>query len=84
MYSQIKQEFNSFETSCKRVGGLIGGVVKKASFSMLEKGLVKKVSFSSLEMRVVKKCLDWSKKEGEIVKKFKKLSKGCQTFRQTW
>jgi hypothetical protein len=41
-------------------------VVKKASFSMVERGLVKKVSFSSLEMSVVKKSisawLDWAKK----------------------
>jgi hypothetical protein len=37
--------------------GLIGGVVKKASFSMVERGLVKKVSFSSLEMSVVKKSI---------------------------
>jgi hypothetical protein len=40
-------------------------VVKKASFSMVERGLVKKVSFSSLEMSVVKKSisawLDWAK-----------------------
>jgi hypothetical protein len=46
--------------------GLIGGLVKKASFSMVERGLVKKVSFSSLEMSVVKKSisawLDWAKK----------------------
>jgi hypothetical protein len=55
------------ETSCDRDGGLIGGVVKKASFSMVKRGLVKKVSFSSLEMSVVKKSisvwLDWAKKE---------------------
>jgi hypothetical protein len=54
------------ETSCDRVGGLIGGVVKKVSFSMVERGLVKKVSFSSMEMSVVKKSLsawlDWAKK----------------------
>jgi hypothetical protein len=60
--------------------GLIGGVVKKARFSMVERGLVKKVSFSSLEMSVVKKSvsawLDWAKKKKE--KKFKKLSKCCQ------
>jgi hypothetical protein len=41
-------------------------VVKKASFSMVERGLVNKVSFSSLEMSVVKKSisawLDWAKK----------------------
>jgi hypothetical protein len=41
-------------------------VVKKASFSMVERGLIKKVSFSSLEMSVVKKSisawLDWAKK----------------------
>jgi hypothetical protein len=46
--------------------GLIGGVVKKASFSMVERGLVKKVSLSSLEMSMVKKSisawLDWAKK----------------------
>jgi hypothetical protein len=40
-------------------------VVKKASFSMVERGLVKKVSFSSLEMSLVKKFisawLDWGK-----------------------
>jgi hypothetical protein len=52
-----KQELNSSETSCDRVGGLIGGVVKKASFSIVERGLVKKVSFSSLEMSVVKKSI---------------------------
>jgi hypothetical protein len=44
-----KQELNSSETSCNKVGGLKGGVVKKASFSMVERGLVKKVSFSSLK-----------------------------------
>jgi hypothetical protein len=37
--------------------GLKGGVVKKASFSMVERDLVKKVSFSSLEMSVVKKSI---------------------------
>jgi hypothetical protein len=41
-------------------------VVKKASFSMVERGLVKKVSLSSLEMSMVKKSisawLDWAKK----------------------
>jgi hypothetical protein len=46
--------------------GLIGGVIKKASFRMVERSLVKKVSFSSLEMSVVKKSisalLDWAKK----------------------
>jgi hypothetical protein len=55
------------ETSCDRVGGLIGGVVKKASFSMVERGLVKKVIFSSLEMSVVKKSISawlyWAKKK---------------------
>jgi hypothetical protein len=44
--------------------GLIGGVVKKASFSMVERGLVKKVSLSSLEKSMVKKSisawLDWT------------------------
>jgi hypothetical protein len=73
----IKPELNSSETSCNRVGGLIGGVVKKASFSMVERGLVKKVSFSSLEMSVVKKSilawLDWEKRKSP-----KKLSKSCQ------
>jgi hypothetical protein len=39
-----KQELNSSETSYDRVKGLIGGVVKKASFSMVERGLVKKVT----------------------------------------
>jgi hypothetical protein len=62
----LEQELNSSETSCDRVGGLIRGVVKKASFSMVERGLFKKVSFSSLEMSVVKKYisawLDWAKK----------------------
>jgi hypothetical protein len=47
------------------------GVVKKASFRMVERGLVKKVSFSSLEMSVVKKSispwLDWAKKEEKKV-----------------
>jgi hypothetical protein len=96
---QIKQELNSSETSWYKVGGLIGGVVKKASFSMMERGLVKKVSISSLEMSVVTKSfsawLDWAKKRGKkgpkscqkvvkVVKKFKKLSKHCQTFCQTW
>jgi hypothetical protein len=51
-------------------------VVKKTSFSMLERGLVKKVSFSSLEMSVVKKSisawLDWAKKRR------KKSPKSCQ------
>jgi hypothetical protein len=46
----LKQELNSSETSCDRVGGLIGGVVKKAGFSMVERGLVIKVSFSSVCM----------------------------------
>jgi hypothetical protein len=89
------QELNSSETSCDRVGGLLGGVVKKASFSMVERGLVKKVSFSNLEMSVVKKSisawLDWEKKEKKVQKVFKKLSKklsksskSCQTFCQTW
>jgi hypothetical protein len=82
------QELNSSETSCDRVGGLLGGVVKKASFSMVERGLVKKVSFSNLEMSVVKKSisawLNWAKKKKspesfqkvvkKVVKKFKKLS----------
>jgi hypothetical protein len=66
-----------------RVGGLIGGVVKKASFNMVERGLVKKVSFSSLEMSVVKKSisawLDWGgkrrKKVQLVVKKLSKSSK---------
>jgi hypothetical protein len=57
MYDRNKQELNRSETSCDRVGGLIGGVVKKASLSMVERGLVKKVSFSSLEMSVVKKSI---------------------------
>jgi hypothetical protein len=39
-------------------------MVKKASFSMVERGLVKKVSFSNLERSVVKKSisawLDWA------------------------
>jgi hypothetical protein len=76
-----KQELNSSETSCDRVGGLIGGVVKKASFSMVERVLVKKVSFSSLEMNVVKKsisaCLDWREKKSckKVVKKLSKSSK---------
>jgi hypothetical protein len=53
-------------------------VVKKASFSMVERGLVKKVSFSSLEMSVVKKSisawLDWAKKrEKKVQKVVKKL-----------
>jgi hypothetical protein len=73
------QELNSLETSCDRVGGLIGGVVKKASFSMVERGLVKKVCFSSLEMSVVKKSisawLDWAKK---MKTNSKKLSKSYQ------
>jgi hypothetical protein len=46
--------------------GIIGGVVKKSSFSMVERGLVKKLSFTSLEMRVVKKSISawlyWAKK----------------------
>jgi hypothetical protein len=45
------------ETSCDRVEGLIGSVVKKAGFSMVERDLVKKVSFSSLEMSLVKKSI---------------------------
>jgi hypothetical protein len=84
--ANLKQELNSLETSCDRVKGLIGGMVKKASFSMVERDLVKKVSFGSLEMSVVKKSisawLDWAKKRRtkspkngqKIVKKFKKLS----------
>jgi 16S rRNA C1402 N4-methylase RsmH len=67
------------KTSCDRVRGVIGSVVIKASFSMVERGLVKKVSFSSLEMRVVKKSisawLDWAKK---YKYKSEKLSKSCQ------
>jgi hypothetical protein len=47
--------------------GLIGGLVKKASFSMVERGLVKKVSLSSQEMSMVKNSisawLDWAKKK---------------------
>jgi hypothetical protein len=86
---KIKQELNISETSCDRVGGLIGGVVKKASFSMVERGLVKKVSFSSLEMSVVKKSIlnlgkinkNISSKRSQIFSK--KLSKSCQTFCQT-
>jgi hypothetical protein len=39
------------------VEGLIGGVVKKFSFSMVERGLVEKESFNSLEMNVVKKSI---------------------------
>jgi hypothetical protein len=69
---------------------LIGGVVKKASFSMVERDLVKKVSFSSLEMSVVKKSisawLDWAKKIRKkspsscqkVAKKLSKSSKSCQ------
>jgi hypothetical protein len=86
----LKQELNSSETSCDRVGGLIGGVVKKASFSMVERGLVKKVSISSLEISVVQKSisalLDWAKKKKKtspkscqkVVKKLSKSSKSCQ------
>jgi hypothetical protein len=55
--AQKEQELNSSETRCDRVGRLIGGVVKKASFSKVERGLVPKVSFSSLEMSVVKKSI---------------------------
>jgi hypothetical protein len=71
-----KQDLNFSETSCDRVWGLIGGVVKK-------RGLVKKVSFSSLEMSTVKKSisawLDWAKKRRKKVQKVvKKLSKSCQ------
>jgi hypothetical protein len=51
-------------------------VVKKASFSMVERGLVKKVSFSSLEMSVVKKSisawLDWEKKSKKSCQKVQK------------
>jgi hypothetical protein len=83
--SQKEQELNSSETGCERVGGLIGGVVKKASFSMVGRGLVKKVSFSSLEMSVVKKSfsawLHWAKKEENKVKKVvKKLSNISSKF----
>jgi tyrosine-protein phosphatase YwqE len=70
-----KQELNSSETSCDRVGGLKGGVVKKVSFSMVEKGLVKKVSFNSLERSVVKKSFSVKL---ALKKKFKKLSNSCQ------
>jgi 16S rRNA C1402 N4-methylase RsmH len=63
------------ETSCNRVRGVKGSVVKEASFIIVERGLVKKVSFSSLEMRVVKKYisawLDWEKK---------KSPKSCQNI----
>jgi surface antigen len=58
------------ETSCNNVGGVIGGVVKTDSFSMVKKH-GKKVSFSSLEMSVVKKSisagLDWAKKRRKKV-----------------
>jgi hypothetical protein len=69
----FKQELNSSETSCDRVGGLIGGVVKKAK----KIGLVKKVSFSSLEMRVVKKSISalGKKKVQKVVKKLSKVVK---------
>jgi hypothetical protein len=40
-------------------------VVKKASFSIVERGLVKKVSFSSLEMSVNKKSISAFKKKEE-------------------
>jgi hypothetical protein len=54
-------------------------VVKKGSFSMVERGLVKKVSFSSMEMSVVKKSisawLDWAKKLKILVQK---VVKSCQ------
>jgi hypothetical protein len=60
-------------------------VVKKASFSMVERGLVKKVSFSSLEMSVVKKSisawLDWEKKSQKNCQKVvKKLSKSSKIY----
>jgi hypothetical protein len=71
--------------------GLIGGVVKKASFSMVERGLVKKVSFSILEMSVVKKTFNMAglgKKKylspNSCQKVVKKLSKSCHTFRKTY
>jgi 16S rRNA C1402 N4-methylase RsmH len=92
-----KQELNSLETSCNRVEGLIGGVVKKVSFSMVERGLLKKVSFSSLEKSVVKKYisawLDCQKetktpKTSQIVvkklsKKLSKLVKFIKSF-ENW
>jgi hypothetical protein len=61
---------------------LLGGMVNKASFSMVERDLVKKVSFSSLEMSVVKKSisawLDWTKSPESCQKVVKKFSKNCQ------
>jgi hypothetical protein len=67
---------------------------------MVERGLVKKVSFSSLEKMVVKKSisawLDCAKKKNpkscqkvvenlsKICQKFKNLSKSCQKCPQTW
>jgi hypothetical protein len=77
---QQKQELNSLETSCDWVGGLIEGVVKIVSFSMVERGLVKKVSFGSLERTVVKKSvsawLDCAKKKSP--KSCQKVVKKCQ------
>jgi hypothetical protein len=65
--------------------GVIGGVVKKVSFSMVERGLVKKVSLSSLERSVVIKSISaWPdsakkiSKRKKIQKVCKKLSKSCQ------
>jgi 16S rRNA C1402 N4-methylase RsmH len=63
--------------------GVIGGLVKKASFSMVERGLVKKVSFSSLEMSVVKKYISaWpdlaEKKKKKSPKSCQKVQKSCQ------
>jgi hypothetical protein len=69
-------------------------VVKKASFSMVERGLVKEVRFISLEMSVVKKSisawLDWSKKNKNIspkscqkvVKKLSNISSNLEKIKK--
>jgi hypothetical protein len=61
-------------------------VVKKASFSMVERGLVKKSklqqSGNEHGQKVYFSMAGLGKKKKKT--KFKKLSKSCQTFRQTW
>jgi hypothetical protein len=68
-------------------------VVKKASFSMVERGLVKKSKLQQSGnkggQKVYFSMAGLGKKKGEKSPKscqkiVKKLSKSCQTFLQTW
>jgi hypothetical protein len=79
-----KQELNSSETSCDRVGGVIGGVVKKpVSAWRKEVWLISKLQQPGIER--CQKVLFQHSWIGQKIKiyKSKKLSKSCQTFRQT-